>query len=186
MPGITEAREVQKLELAAEVLGSSGIIRLQVSGTSMVPAIWPGDVVSIERAAANEIVPGDIVLVARDGRFFVHRVIEKRDCLWITRGDSLPQNDPPAAGVQILGRVSRIHGKGGVIVPKLRPSVFDRAFGSLLGHWDLFRNFALRVHSLWSAAAFDMFIALWPLRVQLRGGNASSTSPKVPALHGMR
>jgi signal peptidase I len=186
MPVTTEARQVQKLELAAEILDVSGILRLQVLGTSMLPAIWPGNVVSIERAAANEIVPGDIVLAVREGRFFVHRVIEKRDCQWITRGDSLPQHDPPVTAIQILGRVSRIHGKAGVFVPKQRLSVFDRAFGSLLCRWDLLRNFALRVRSVGSAGAFDMFLGLWPLRVQRRGGNASATGGKMPALHESR
>ena len=63
---MTEAREAHKLDLAAEVLSAGGTIRLQALGTSMLPSIWPGDVLSIERPPGQEIVPGDIVLVARD------------------------------------------------------------------------------------------------------------------------
>jgi hypothetical protein len=95
------------------------------------------------------MVPGDIVLVARDARFFVHRLIEKDDDEWITRGDSLPQNDPPVAEAQVLGRVSLIRRKTGVIVPMPRVSVFGRVLASMLC-WVLFRNFALRSYSFWS------------------------------------
>src|SRR5271157_1377561 len=93
---MTEIREGHKLDLAAQVLSSGGAIRLQALGTSMLPSIWPGDVLSIEHKPGEEIVPGDIVLVARDGRFFIHRLIEKHNSGWITRGDSLPQPDPAA------------------------------------------------------------------------------------------
>src|ERR1700694_5722465 len=104
MPAMTQAHEGYKLELAAEVLSSGGTIRLQALGTSMLPSIWPGDVLSIERKADEEIVPGDIVLVARQNRFFVHRLIERNNAHWITRGDALPCNDEPAEEVQVLGK----------------------------------------------------------------------------------
>jgi len=181
MPVTTEAREVQKLELAAEVLGASGTIRLQALGTSMLPAIWPGDVVSIERKPADETVPGDIVLVVRDGRFFVHRLIEKRDCQWITRGDSLPHNDPAVGEAQVLGRVSRVHRTNRVIVPQPRLSVLGRILASLFCWSDVFRSFALRVHSLWSVSC-DLLLVPWPLRSHQRGQDAIATAGKMPAL----
>jgi len=152
MPVMTEAREVHKLELAAEVLASGGGLRLQAMGTSMLPSIWPGDVLSIEHKAGGEIVPGDIVLVARDGRFFVHRLIGKSESEWITRGDSLPQDDEPVAEAQVLGKVSRIHRKNGAIVPNSRVSLLGRGLGWMLCHWDSFRNLALRVRSMWHPA----------------------------------
>ena len=147
MPVMTEARGDHKLELAAEVLRSGGAIRLQALGTSMLPSVWPGDVLSIAPAHGKGVAPGDIVLVVRDGRFFVHRLIEKRDCEWITRGDSLPQNDPPLTGAQVLGRVSLIHRKTGDILPKPRLSVFSRGLAWMLCRWDSFRNLSLRIHS---------------------------------------
>ena len=147
MPITTEARGDHKLELATEVLRSGGAIRLQALGTSMLPSVWPGDVLSIEPAPGKDLVLGDIVLAVRDGRFFVHRLIEKRDCEWITRGDSLPQNDPPLTGAQVLGRVSLIHRKTGDILPKPRLSVFSRGLAWMLCRWDSFRNLSLRIHS---------------------------------------
>jgi hypothetical protein len=147
MPLMTEAREAYKLDLAAEVIRSHGTIRLQALGTSMLPSIWPGDVLSIE-SGPDELVPGDIVLVARDGRFFVHRLIDKQGSDWITRGDSLPQNDAPVAEAQVLGKVSAIHRQGRVIVPKLRVTVFAGVLATMLCHWDSLRNVTLRIRSL--------------------------------------
>ena len=145
---LPETHEGHKLELAAEVLTSGGVIRLQAWGTSMLPSIWPGDVVSVEHKAAQEIVPGDIVLVVRPGRFFLHRLIEKHNSGWVTRGDSLPQNDEPVAEAEVLGKVSLIHRKRGAVVPKARVPRFDRALGWMLCRWDSFRNITLRLHSL--------------------------------------
>jgi signal peptidase I len=153
MPVITEFHEGHKLELAAEVLSSGGAIRLRALGTSMLPTIWPGDIVSIERGNAQQIFPGDIVLVARQGRFFVHRLIEKNNARWITRGDALPFNDEPAAEVQVLGKVSLIHRRNGAVVSNSRVSMFARAFSWMLCHWDLSRNITLRIHSFWQRHA---------------------------------
>jgi signal peptidase I len=148
MRGMTETREDHKLALAVEVLRSSGAIRLQALGTSMLPSIWPGDVLRIEAKPWEEMVPGDIVLVARNRRFFIHRLIEKNNSHWITRGDSIPQNDAPVAQVQVLGKVSTIHRKGRVIPPSQRLSPLTRLLARMLCRWDSARNVALRIHSL--------------------------------------
>jgi signal peptidase I len=147
MPVLPETHEGHKVELVAEVLTSGGTIRLQAFGTSMLPSIWPGDVVSVERKPGQQIVPGDVVLVARPGRFFVHRLIEKHNSGWITRGDSLPQNDEPVAEAQVLGKVFLIQRKNGAVVPTPRVSRIDRALAWMLCHWDPFRNITLRMHS---------------------------------------
>jgi len=146
---MTEARAVHKLELAVDILRAGGTIRLHALGASMLPSIWPGDLLGIEHSPGKEIVPGDIVLVARDGRFFVHRLIEKQSSRWITRGDSLPQADESVDEVQVLGKLSLIHRKTGDVVPHRRLSLFSRALAWMLCRWDLFRNIALRFHSFW-------------------------------------
>jgi signal peptidase I len=147
MAVMTQARADHKLDLAAEVLRAGSSIRLQALGTSMLPAIWPGDVLCIERKAGEEIVAGDIVVVAREGRFFIHRLIEKRESGWVTRGDSLPQNDPLVEEVQVVGKVSSIQRKNGASVPRSL-SWLKRALARMLCRWDLLRNVVLRVHSL--------------------------------------
>src|SRR5712691_4904581 len=59
-----------KCELFAEVLRSYGKGRLRVTGTSMVPAVWPGDMLTIYREDISRVVLGQIVLFTRDRRLF--------------------------------------------------------------------------------------------------------------------
>jgi hypothetical protein len=186
---MTEARESYKLDLAAEVLSQGGTIRLQALGNSMLPSIWPGDVLSIESKSGKEIVPGDIVLVARDGRFFIHRLIERHNSIWITRGDSLLQDDAPVAQLQVLGKVALIHRKSGEIVPKPRVSRFGSTLAWILCRWDFFRNVALRIHSIWSSGWFDIPVAppsqrlSWGRpRPHWRGQHALARAGKMPTL----
>ncbi len=148
MPVTTEIREENKLDLAAEVLRGGGAIRLQALGTSMLPSIWPGDILSIESTSGEEAVPGDIVLVQRDPRFFIHRLIEKHSSHWTTRGDSMPQNDEPVAASQVLGKVSAIQRINGTLIPVPRLRPVHRAFAAALCHWDSFRNLVLRCRSI--------------------------------------
>jgi len=150
----SEARDDHKLGLAAEVLRAGGSLRLQALGNSMLPAIWPGDVLCIEGKSGGT-VPGDIVLVARDGRFFIHRLMEKSESGWIMRGDSLPQNDPPVEEIQVLGKVSTIHRNGRAVCPNGRVSPLAAVFAGLLCRWDLLRNLALRMRLLWDWRAYQ-------------------------------
>src|ERR1700730_5169856 len=84
---------------AGDVVRTFGGVRLRVFGTSMVPAILPGDLISVQRAIMTEISNGEIVLYARDGRMFAHRVVDRMDSpkgsLLIARGDRYRHNDPP-------------------------------------------------------------------------------------------
>lgn len=146
MPDTCEIRERHKLDLAAEVLRAGGAIRLQAMGTSMLPSIWPGDVVGIESLSEKDAVRGDIVLVARDQRIFIHRLIERRNSQWITRGDAVPANDPPISESQLLGKVCAIHRTTGVVIPRRRVRTLVRMLAWMLCHWGLFRNLVLRIH----------------------------------------
>jgi signal peptidase I len=144
-----EACENHKLDLAVEVLETSGMIRLQALGTSMLPTIWPGDILDIERKPAAEIVRGDIVLLTRENRFVIHRLIEKQDSVWITRGDSLPQNDLPESLTQVLGKVSIIRRRNRNIFPSAKVSRKTRTLAWMFCHCDRLRNITVRIHSFW-------------------------------------
>jgi hypothetical protein len=100
--------------LAAEIVRTFGEVRLRVFGTSMAPAILPGDLVSIQRAGLEEITPGEIVAYLRQGRLFVHRVTRRiaaesaalaSGSRLITRGDRLRHDDPAVSPSEFLGRV---------------------------------------------------------------------------------
>src|SRR5712691_374218 len=101
-----------KCELFAEVLRSYGKGRLRVTGTSMVPAVWPGDMLTIYREDISRVVLGQIVLFTRDRRLFAHRVREKASQegkpLLVTRGDRLSENDLAVSKSELLGTVTSI------------------------------------------------------------------------------
>jgi len=147
-----EDREDPKLGLAAEMLRSCGVVHLELRGTSMLPSLWPGDLLTIQSADDDEIVPGDIVLVLRHKRFFVHRVVERRRAQdrfwWITRGDAIPDNDLPVSASELLGLVTGIRRANRSCVPSRRVSMFRPAVARMLHRSDRFRNITLRIHAV--------------------------------------
>ena len=151
MPNTLENREDPKFGLAVELLRSQGTVRLKAWGASMVPSVWPGDLLTIQSVAHDEVVPGDIVLVIRGNRFVVHRLVERRQdqdrFSWITRGDAMPHNDPPAIASELLGRVAGIHRANRSFVPSRRVSPLHSALAWMLCHWDRFRNLTLKVQA---------------------------------------
>lgn len=155
-----------KCELAKEVLRSSGRLRLQVTGWSMLPTLWPGDTLMIERAGWHGIAPGDVVLFGRDGRLFVHRVISKSDRLadspgLITQGDGMPAPDPPVSSSELLGKInlicrgsrsfrpsSRLHFPNRIVAAIVRNSVLaSRILVSLRGRREISEEQALSCHN---------------------------------------
>lgn len=139
-PGLSPSDGL-KIELAAEVLRSAGELRLRVTGTSMLPAIWPGEVLLIRRDGALQAGPGDVILFERDGRLCAHRVVRRMEGpVWITRGDRLMHDDAPVSGDELLGRV--------VGVP--RQTVAQRAVAFVLARSWLVTRVALRLRRLGS------------------------------------
>jgi hypothetical protein len=110
--------------LAGEIVRTFGEVRLRVFGTSMVPSVLPGDVISVRRTGISEISSGEIVLYSRDGRLFAHRVVactetgvghaaSETERLLVTRGDRLGYDDPPVSTSELLGRANFIQRSGG-------------------------------------------------------------------------
>jgi hypothetical protein len=151
MQSILEAGKDPKLGLAAEMLRGRCSVQLTAMGTSMLPSVWPGDRLTIQSVTHDEAVPGDIVLVLRDKRFLIHRLVEKRQdqdgISWITRGDAMSHNDPPGAASELLGRVAGVRRGRRSFVPGRRVALFDLALGWMLCRWDRARSLALRIHA---------------------------------------
>ncbi len=127
---------VLKQELMLDVLRKYGSCRLQVSGTSMLPTLWPGDTVSIESRRLSELKLGDIVLYERRGRFFLHRLValpaERFPGRLVTRGDSMPQADPAVRVESMLGVLATVRrGKDWRVVPGTMPRM-SRVAAALL------------------------------------------------------
>jgi signal peptidase I len=115
-----------KQELMLDVLRKYGSCRLQVSGTSMLPTLRPGDTVSIESKGLTALKLGDIVLYERCGRFFLHRLValpaERFPGRLVTRGDSMPQADPAVRVESVLGVLATVRrGENWIAVPGTMP-----------------------------------------------------------------
>lgn len=98
--------------LADEVLRSFGKLQMIARGSSMIPTIYPGDVLLVERQPFMRLHPGRIVLALRDGRFFAHRIVQLTAVggppLVITRGDALREDDPAFFHDEIVGGVKAV------------------------------------------------------------------------------
>lgn len=125
-----------KCELAEKTLRLFGSLRLRVTGFSMLPSVWPGDVLLIRGQQIDQVYPGDIVLFARHGRLIAHRVVLKTDDLeaprLVTQGDALPSQDSPISSAQLLGKVSGILRAGEWVQPARRLSFGARTVAMLL------------------------------------------------------
>lgn len=101
-----------KLSLAIELLRSVGEARLAVGGGSMLPCLWPGDIVAVHRVAAHDLLPGDIVVFARENRLVVHRVLrlnrDQEEISVTTCGDRVSKVDSPVSTDELLGKVKHI------------------------------------------------------------------------------
>src|SRR2546422_7181728 len=119
---LEDLRPAAHRELLAEVARKFGEIRFKATGDSMLPSVWPGDLLTVRRQSFSEFQSGEIVLYEREagentltrpygpaspgGRGFVaHRIVRRNGRQLITRGDSLRRNDAPVHEEQVLGRV---------------------------------------------------------------------------------
>jgi hypothetical protein len=151
--------------LAGEIVRTFGEVRLRVFGTSMVPSIHPGDLLTIQRAGLSEISSGEVVLFLQKGRLFVHRVVDRKvavtaaglggACL-ITRGDRLRHDDPPVFSPALLGRVVSIERDNRKVeLPSHRS---NRLFVRLLQTSDRATYLYLRLAACWRTSFITDFL----------------------------
>ena len=141
-----QQRTAVQCELVADVVRNFGEVRLKVTGASMLPAVWPGDTLVVERQNSAELQPGQIVLRLRDGELVAHRMVGWSGERLVTRGDSLLHSDPPAHGAEIVGRVSCILRQGRRISPA--QTFWQREVASILRRSDFTMRMTLRLGRL--------------------------------------
>jgi hypothetical protein len=107
--GCSRAASAAGAGLIAEVLRRFGDARVRALGTSMLPALQPGDVLHVRRCGIGDVREGDIVLSAAGARLLAHRVVrvstDPEAPFVVTRGDDLPADDLPIRAAQMLGVV---------------------------------------------------------------------------------
>lgn len=147
MPEGAQFREHIKQNLAADVLRTTGQLQLAAFGYSMLPSLWPGDLLTIEARAFEQIRVGDVVLFARLGRFFIHRVMRIQERHLTTRGDAMPSKDVPVSADELMGVVTRVQQTDGrsVAIPGVSPG--RRVIGLALAYSGRLRTLVLRWHA---------------------------------------
>jgi signal peptidase I len=141
-------RDDCRQSLVLEVLREHGEIRISALGLSMLPTLWPGDVLTIRAVTVDQCEPGDIILCEWQGRLVIHRVMRRefragKSCL-ITRGDAISHEDSAVCARQVLGRVAAVERQGQTFaVPRL--SGLARTIGLLLSSSARVRSLALRM-----------------------------------------
>jgi len=141
-----------RLDLAAEVLHRFGEVRFIAHGSSMVPSIYPGDLLTVRSESVAAARRGEIVLFLLGGRPYVHRVMrkwpERNRVVFATRGDSLPKEDPSVDASQLLGRVTSIHRRGKSVAIVIKPGPFTRAYRWSVRKSATFTRLLLAAHRL--------------------------------------
>ena len=154
----------ERSALAADALRAGGRLLLQVRGESMLPMLWPRDVVEIASCSIEEARPGDIVLALRGGRFFLHRFLARCEPSgFLLQGDSMPSPDPRFPDEALLGRLAgredrcarqAYRGQYGVrrqfapFRPVLPLHPWFWAIGRLLCYCEPARRLALKLHAI--------------------------------------
>ena len=141
MTTAADLRAAAHRELLAEVARNFGEIRFKATGDSMLPSVWPGDLLTVRRQSFSEFRRGQIVLYERgaseNADLVAHRIVDfsgdRGPRQLITRGDSLPYDDAPVHEDQILGRVVSISRNG-------RPIDLDFTRSRRIAAWVLRRS----------------------------------------------
>jgi signal peptidase len=153
LSSVSNAPAALRLELAAEVARTFGSLRLRVTGTSMMPAVQPGDVLSVGRVNLLEASPGEIVLFARGERLFAHRIVDRGGGsdhpYLVTRGDRVLDHDPPVFQSELLGRVISIERGRSRVRPRPWLDSPNRLLGRLLRSSDRATDLFVRLTALW-------------------------------------
>ena len=99
-------------DLIREEMAQGTAFRFRVISGSMAPLIAAGDEIVVERASADRVRRGDIVLYAVGGTFHTHRLLARRKhggaTLLVTKGDTSLNPDQPWREEQLLGKIVAI------------------------------------------------------------------------------
>jgi signal peptidase I len=132
-------------DLVADVVRLSGQVQLKVSGVSMVPVLWPGDLLTVHPIEPGNFTPGSVLVFRQNNRLVVHRLLRREGAQLVTRGDSRPCLDAPVSSAEILGRVEAAQRNGRSL--SLHPSMGQALIAAALRRSEAFTLLYLRLVS---------------------------------------
>jgi hypothetical protein len=108
---------------------------LRIRGGCMRGIAPAGAAVRVEVCALSGLCPGDVVLIARGGVFFLHRFLRMvsvdGELRLLTKGDSARRPDRPCRPECLLGRLTEVRADG--LVRRYRPSLCQRVWAAFSG-----------------------------------------------------
>ncbi len=129
---MTTAASAVGCELLRDQVARYGQARIKAQGTSMLPNIWPGEVLHILRVPVEQFAPGQIAVFYREQRICAHRVISvtHKPFAVLTQGDRLSTADAPITKDELLGVVTGVRRRG-----RLEPPRTTLSWQALLLRW---------------------------------------------------
>ena len=122
--------------LAQEALVASGGLRVIASGSSMLPAIQPGDTLTFRCRRLTLPRSSQVVLFRHEGRLIAHRLrARSAEGHWIIRADSSPNlDDLPVEDADLLGVLIDQRRGGRTLDPDRRPNLLPFPLRWLMLH----------------------------------------------------
>ena len=97
--------QAMRSTLFADVFDRGHSVVLWITGLSMYPELRPGDRVEVMPCRAQDLRPGDLVLLGGDS-LIIHRYLFRRGSRIIAKGDHAAAFDPPWPVTAVEGRVA--------------------------------------------------------------------------------
>lgn len=119
----------------------------QVITNSMSPVIRAGDSIIVEAEKASELIPGDIILIDCEIKYFTHRFVTRfqkgMSNYIVTKGDRVGRFDNPFPDSRVLGKVVEIRTKNrNIDLTRFRYRIIHFLYGKLLCiQWRILNNF---------------------------------------------
>lgn len=142
------------VDLLRAVLNKGVPVRFQAKGFSMSPFIRDKDVVTISPMKSTKPGLGQIIAFSRPetGGLCIHRIVRKRDGMYVTKGDNTSQTEECVPRENILGFVTSVERDGSRVFMGLGPERYLVAFLGrrgllfplLLPLWKVIRPFVRR------------------------------------------
>ncbi len=100
-------------DFVPDVLAREGEVWVSAASSSMAPLVRAGDTLRLVAADAGRLQPGALVAFRRDGALVVHRVLSQTPDGLVTKGDALPDADPPTPWPAVVARVAAVRTPAG-------------------------------------------------------------------------
>jgi signal peptidase I len=149
-----------EVALCRTALAAGDRLALHVRGTSMLPALWPGEKVWVEQTNVDALRSGDVIVFVRDHQLVVHRVVgiakSTNRAALTTRGDAQLEDDVPVEPRDVVGVVRAVRRFGADRPLSGRPSLAAGILSRLVLRSEMVRFLLAGIHSRLATRRFGL------------------------------